>query len=50
VDDVEIIPRGRLAEIITRQETINTSLTDLESAEDTDETRLRADGLLEEFG
>jgi HK97 family phage major capsid protein len=45
----EIIVRGRLGEIRARQTAINSGLTDLETADETDDTRLRADALLDEF-
>lgn len=44
-----VVVRGRLGEIRARQAVINSSLTDLETADETDDTRLRADALLDEF-
>lgn len=40
---------GRLADIRVRQETIKSSLDALETQDETDETRLRSDALLEEW-
>src|ERR1700755_2066104 len=40
---------GRLDDIRLRQREIEASLSDLESAEDNEENRLRADALLDEF-
>lgn len=48
-DDVPFTPRGRLKDIILRQDSIKVSLDELEAAEDTDETRVRSDALLEEW-
>lgn len=45
----EIVYRGRLGEIVTRQAAIKTDLESLETVEETEETQLRADTLLEEF-